>query len=125
MDSQMQNEAAVSEAVSPEADTPKEGNSAEECQEGSLSKIEELQEQSKSATQRKKASHLPSWKVWKARTSVRLWEAVALSMNVTPSWLDRRMKRFPTKAQTYRARLKTARSWLNSDLQIMSHWGTT
>ena len=70
---------------------------------------------------RKRGSIYPHWKTWLARTSVKLWEAVALSKNINPSKLSKIEEKNPLRYRNYRARLKTTASWLNNDLMIQEH----
>lgn len=82
------------------------------------SSIQELQQLDEGVVKKKK---MIAWNTWRIRSSLKLWEAVALSKNIAPSRIARIKEKYPKTYKNYQVRLKTAISWLNVELNILDH----
>ena len=63
----------------------------------------------------------PNWRNWKTRASLKLWEAVSLSINVSPIRLIIIEYKHPKIYRSYFQRLQVAQSWLVSKIHILDH----
>lgn len=81
---------------------------------------QELKQEGQNLAKKKKGI---DWNVWRKRSSLKLWEAVALSKNIAPSRLVRIKENDPIRYKNYRTRLKTAISWLNVEVKVLDHPG--
>lgn len=113
-DDQMTNTAGVSAVVS-EIDAL-----SDEVTLTNPSLSQELKQDSQDLAKKKKGI---DWDVWRKRSSLKLWEAAALSKNIAPSRLARVKEKYPIRYKNYRTRLKTAISWLNVEVKVLDHPG--
>lgn len=113
-DDQVTNMAGVSEVLS-EIDAK-----SDDVTSANPSLSQELKQGSQDLATKKKGI---DWDVWRKRSSLKLWEAAALSKNIAPSRLARIKEKYPARYKNYRTRLKTAISWLNVELSVLDHPG--
>lgn len=77
----------------------------------------ELQQENQVVIKRK--SGTINWKLWQSYACVKLWEAVALSLNIFPSKLEKTKETNHTRYLNYRRRLKRAITWLSIDINFL------
>lgn len=82
------------------------------------SSIQELEQLDEGVVKKPK---MIAWNTWRIRSSLKLWEAVALSKNIAPSRIAKIKEKYPKTYKNYQVRLKTAISWLNVELKILDH----
>ena len=100
------------------SDGPTETDALADVVATTSSSIQELQQLDEGVVKKKK---MIAWNTWRIRSSLKLWEAVALSKNIAPSRIARIKEKYPKTYKNYQIRLKTAISWLNNELNILDH----